>query len=79
MAGHGCSRLKVFLAASLRSMRPWASRWITGGVGVGWTAVQADSRAKARVSGSLKRGISIRQSYDLLPAQQDFVPTQPHH
>jgi len=79
VAGQGCSRLKAALAAWLRSMRPWASRWITGDVGAGWKAAQADSRVKARMSGSLKLGISIRQSYDLLPAPQDFVPTQPHH
>ena len=36
-------------------MRPCASRWVKGDVGVGWAAVQAVSRAKARISGSLKR------------------------
>ena len=41
----------------IRSMRPRASRWMAGadGVGIGGTAVQADSRAKARMSQSLRR------------------------
>ena len=52
MAGQGCSRLKAALAAWLRSMRPWASLLMAGtdGVGTGCTAVQADRRAKDRIS-----------------------------
>ncbi len=39
----------ALLAASLRSMRPRASRWMADGTGAGSTAVQADSKAKARM------------------------------
>lgn len=59
MAGQGCSRLNAALAAPLRSMRPWASRWIAGDVG-GGEVEQPARRAKARISGSLRLGASIR-------------------
>jgi len=80
MIGHGCSRLKAALAAWLRSMRPWASRWMVGadGGGTGYMAVQAVSRAKARISESLRLGATTRKPYDLLPAPQAFMSVRPN-